>query len=101
MSGTDGEAAKVQPPQYFTHAPIVHRHAQPLLSPFAQVKPAPADHSTAVDGLSQSFRTIVPKECTADRRESPHFFSRYEMQVRYADVVPMNTVFAWLPAWDA
>ena len=54
--------------------------------------------ATAVDSLSHGFRTIVPEECTADRHESPHFANLYDLQVKYADVVPVNTVFAWLQA---
>jgi maleamate amidohydrolase len=55
--------------------------------------------ATAVDSLSHGFRTIVPEECTADRHESPHFASLYDMQVKYADVVSVQTVFAYLQAW--
>ncbi|MBN8872159.1 MAG: isochorismatase family protein [Rhodospirillales bacterium] len=55
--------------------------------------------ATAVDSLSHGFRTIVPEECTADRHESPHFASLYDLQVKYADVVPVQTVFAYLQAW--
>ncbi len=56
--------------------------------------------ATAVDSLSHGFRTIVPEECTADRHESPHFASLYDMQLKYADVVPVASVFAWLQAWE-
>jgi maleamate amidohydrolase len=56
--------------------------------------------ATAVDSLSHGFRTIVPEECTADRHESPHFASLYDLRVKYADVVPVNTVFAWLQAGE-
>lgn len=55
--------------------------------------------ATAVDSLSYGFRTIVPEECTADRHESPHFASLYDLQAKYADVVPVQTVFAYLQAW--
>jgi maleamate amidohydrolase len=55
--------------------------------------------ATAVDSRSLGFRTIVPEECTADRHESPHFANLYDLQVKYADVVPVNAVFAWLQAW--
>jgi maleamate amidohydrolase len=55
--------------------------------------------ATAVDSLSHGFRTIVPEECTADRHESPHFASLYDLQVKYADVVPVASVFAYLQAW--
>jgi nicotinamidase-related amidase len=54
--------------------------------------------ATAVDSLSHGFRTIVPEECTADRHESPHFANLYDLKVKYADVVPVAAVFAWLQA---
>jgi len=56
--------------------------------------------ATAVDSLSHGFRTIVPEECTADRHESPHFASLYDLQLKYADVVPVASVFAYLQAWS-
>jgi maleamate amidohydrolase len=55
--------------------------------------------ATAVDSLSHGFRTIVPEECSADRHESPHFASLYDLQLKYADVVPVASVFAYLQAW--
>ena len=51
--------------------------------------------ATAVDSLSHGFRTIVPEECTADRHESPHFANLYDLRMKYADVVPVEAVFAW------
>ncbi len=54
--------------------------------------------ATAVDSLSHGFRTIVPEECSADRHESPHFASLYDLQLKYADVVPVASVFAYLQA---
>jgi nicotinamidase-related amidase len=52
--------------------------------------------ASAVDSLSHGFRTIVPEETTADRHESPHFASLYDLAVKYADVVPVADVFAHL-----
>jgi isochorismate hydrolase len=49
-----------------------------------------------LDSLSHGFRTIVPEETTADRHESPHFASLYDLAVKYADVVPVADVFAHL-----
>ena len=54
--------------------------------------------ASAVDSLSHGFRTIVPEETTADRHESPHFASLYDLAVKYADVVPVADVFAHLAA---
>ena len=52
--------------------------------------------ATVVDSLSRSFRTVVPEECVADKHESPHFANLYDMALKYADVVPVAKVQAWL-----
>jgi len=54
--------------------------------------------ATVVDSLSRGFRTVVPEECVADRHESPHFASLYDMALKYADVVPVQAVIDWLEA---
>lgn len=54
--------------------------------------------ASAVDSLSHGFRTIVPLETTADRHESPHFASLYDLAVKYADVVPVASVFTHVEA---
>ena len=55
--------------------------------------------ASAVDSLSHGFRTVVPIETTADRHESPHFASLYDLAMKYADVVPVSAVFAHLEEW--
>ncbi|PZP48116.1 MAG: N-carbamoylsarcosine amidohydrolase [Azospirillum brasilense] len=56
--------------------------------------------ATVVDGLSRSLRMVVPEECVADKHESPHFANLYDMAVKYADVLPVAEVLAWLEARD-
>lgn len=51
---------------------------------------------TVVDGMSNGYRMIVPEECVADRHESPHFGSLYDMSQKYGDVVPYAEVEAYL-----
>jgi hypothetical protein len=45
-----------------------------------------------VDGLSRGYRVIVPLECVADRHESPHFANLYDMEMKYAAVLPAAEV---------
>jgi len=52
--------------------------------------------ATVVDSLSRSYRTVVPEECVADKHESPHFANLYDMALKYADVVPVAEVLAYL-----
>jgi maleamate amidohydrolase len=56
--------------------------------------------ATAVDSLSRSYRTIVPEECVADKHESPHFANLYDMALKYADVLPVAEVLAWLEQYQ-
>lgn len=54
--------------------------------------------ATAVDALSYGFRTIVPIETSADKHESYHFANLTDLQLKYADVEPVQTVIDWLEA---
>jgi nicotinamidase-related amidase len=54
--------------------------------------------ATAVDSLSYGFRTIVPIETSADKHESYHFANLTDLQLKYADVEPVQTVIDWLEA---
>lgn len=52
--------------------------------------------ATVVDSLSRGYRTVVPEECVADRHESPHFANLYDMALKYADVLPVADVVAFM-----
>ncbi len=52
--------------------------------------------ATVVDSLSHGYRTVVPLECVADKHESPHFANLADMMLKYADVVPVAEVDAYL-----
>jgi maleamate amidohydrolase len=52
--------------------------------------------ATVVDSLSRSFRTIVPEECVSDKHESPHYANLYDMALKYADVLPVGEVLAFM-----
>lgn len=51
--------------------------------------------ATAVDALSRGFQTIVPIETCADRHESFHYASLTDLQLKYADVLPVSEVISW------
>jgi len=57
--------------------------------------------ATAVDALANGYRTIVPIECVADKHESYHFANLTDLQLKYADVVPVQEVFDWINGYDA
>ncbi len=52
--------------------------------------------ATAVDSVSHGYRTIVPIECVADKHESYHFSNLTDLQLKYADVEPVQAVVDWL-----
>ena len=52
--------------------------------------------ATVVDSLSRGYRTVVPEECVADKHESPHFANLYDMALKYADILPVAEVVAFL-----
>jgi maleamate amidohydrolase len=52
--------------------------------------------ATVVDSLSRGLRTVVPEECVADKHESPHFANLYDMALKYADVMPVAEVVAFM-----
>lgn len=54
--------------------------------------------ATAVDALSHGYRVIVPIETCADKHESYHFANLTDLQLKYADVEPVQTVIDWLEA---
>ena len=54
--------------------------------------------ATAVDALSHGYRAIVPIETSADKHESYHFANLTDLQIKYADVEPVQTVIDWLEA---
>jgi len=56
--------------------------------------------ATVVDSLSRGFRTVVPEECVADKHESPHFANLYDMILKYADVLPVAEVAAFMEQYQ-
>ena len=52
--------------------------------------------ATAVDSVSRGFRTVVPEECVADKHESPHFASLFDLAAKYADVRSAQDVLEYL-----
>lgn len=52
--------------------------------------------ATAVESLSRGYRTIVPQECVADKHESYHYANLTDLHLKYADVMTVADVKAWL-----
>jgi maleamate amidohydrolase len=52
--------------------------------------------ATVIESMSHGYRTIVPEECVADKHEGPHFANLFDMALKYADVLPVAEVIAYL-----
>ena len=47
---------------------------------------------TVVEAASYDFYVTIPEECVADRALVPHKVNLFDMEMKYADVVPMKEV---------
>src|ERR1043166_9324664 len=52
--------------------------------------------ATVVDAFSHNYRVIVPLECVADRSATSHQVNLFDMDMKYADVVPLAEVLGHL-----
>lgn len=52
--------------------------------------------ATVVDGASHRLRMIVVAECVFDRHEAAHAINLFDMHQKYADVLPLADVLAYL-----
>ena len=57
--------------------------------------------ATVGDSLQHGYRTIVPKECSGDRAPGPHEANLFDMNQKYADVLPNDEVVAYLESLPA
>jgi maleamate amidohydrolase len=52
--------------------------------------------ATAIDLLQYGFPTLVPRECVGDRAQAPHDANLFDIQAKYADVVPLKDALAYV-----
>lgn len=52
--------------------------------------------ASVVDACSYRYRVILPEECNYDRHEACHAINLFDMDQKYADVVPVAEVLAHL-----
>lgn len=52
--------------------------------------------ATAVDLLQYGFPALVPRECVGDRARAPHDANLFDIDMKYADVVALDEVLAYL-----
>jgi maleamate amidohydrolase len=52
--------------------------------------------ATAVDGMQNGFRVIVPSDCVGDRASGPHEANLLDIDSKYGDVVSLKRVLSFL-----
>jgi nicotinamidase-related amidase len=52
--------------------------------------------ATVVDGKSYRYKVLVAEECVFDRHEAPHAMSLFDLEQKYADVLPIDDVVAYM-----
>jgi len=52
--------------------------------------------ATAIDLLQYGWPTLVPRECVGDRAQAPHDANLFDIQAKYADVVPLEEALGYL-----
>lgn len=52
--------------------------------------------ATVVDARSHRYKVLVPEPCVFDRTEASHAISLYDLDQKYADVVPLETALDYL-----
>jgi maleamate amidohydrolase len=57
--------------------------------------------ATVVDATSYRFRAIVAEECVYDRTEASHAMSLFDLDRKYADVLPLHSILQYLERTSA
>jgi nicotinamidase-related amidase len=57
--------------------------------------------ATATDAKSYRFRPIIVRECVGDRSAVAHEWTLFDIRARFADVVPLDEVLAYVSSLDA
>jgi nicotinamidase-related amidase len=52
--------------------------------------------ATVIDAFSYDYRVVVAEEATFDRGEASHAMALFDMDMKYANVAPVNEVVGWL-----
>lgn len=52
--------------------------------------------ATVVDAFSYNFKVVIVEECVFDRGQTSHKVNLFDMQAKYADVVPLAAALSYL-----
>ena len=57
--------------------------------------------ASVVEGTTYRFRMIVAEECVFDRHEACHAINLFDMNQKYADVLPLADIVQYIRSWRA
>ena len=57
--------------------------------------------ASVVDGCTNRFRMQVVEECVFDRHFTAHAMNLFDLNQKYADVIPLDTALAYMWKWQA
>jgi maleamate amidohydrolase len=52
--------------------------------------------ASVVDAASHRYRVVVAEECVYDRHQASHAINLFDLHMKYADVIGLSQVVAWL-----
>ncbi len=57
--------------------------------------------ASVVDGCTNRYRMMVVEECVFDRHQATHAINLFDMNQKYADVLPLAEALEYMAAWGA
>ena len=57
--------------------------------------------ASVIDARSYRFNVVVAEECVYDRHEASHAINLFDMNQKYADVLPLAEIKKWIAEWKA
>jgi len=104
LAPVDGEAfmRKASPSAFFGTPIVGHLNALGVNTLIvAGESTSGCVRASVVDACTYRYRTVVVEECVFDRHESAHAMNLFDMHQKYADVLPLADVQAWMHEWQA
>lgn len=88
---------KDKPSAFFGTALVSHLNARAIDTVIiAGTTTSGCVRATAVDAFSYNYRVVVVEDCVFDRGETPHRLNLFDLDSKYADVVPASEVLAYV-----
>jgi maleamate amidohydrolase len=56
--------------------------------------------ASVIDAKSYRFNVVIAEECVYDRHEACHAINLFDMNQKYATVLPLSEIKEWIAAWS-